>query len=80
MKLKYFKAQKQTGRFNKSQKVWIVHEYANHLQIRFRWRGRGRYVNGTINRFASEVGEIKEAGVTPQFYKRIQRKPRELKH
>jgi len=43
-----FKAQKQTNRFNKNQRVWVVMDFGNHLRIAFKWRGRGRYVSGTI--------------------------------
>ena len=59
-KLKYFKALKQTRRFSFNQKVWIKAEYPNHLEICFKWRGSGRMVNGVIDRFGAEVGEIKE--------------------
>ena len=45
-----FKAAKRTNRFNKNQKVWIEWEFGNHLHIRFKWRGNGRYVSGVIDR------------------------------
>jgi hypothetical protein len=72
-KVKYFKAQRRTNRFNENQKVWIRMEYANHLEIYFRWRGKGRYVGGTIDKFASAVGEIKEIDVDDFFAKRVRR-------
>ena len=69
--VQYFKALKQTKRFNKNQKVWIRHNYANNLEIRFKWRGKGRYVNGDIDKFAPSVGEIKTIPVDIDFAKRI---------
>ena len=71
MFVKYFKAQRQTHRFRKNQKVWIRLEFANDLWIRFRWRGSGRYVDGVIDKFAKEVGELKEIDVDEAFAKRI---------
>ena len=71
MKVQYFKAQKQTRRFKKNQKVWIELHCANHLYIWFKWRGRGRYVSGVVDKFAKCVGEIKEIEVNDDFAKRI---------
>ena len=72
-RVKYFKSRRRTNRFNKNQKVWIEHEYANHLAIRFRWRGKGRYVSGIIDKFSSAVGELKEIEVADGFAERIHR-------
>lgn len=71
MKVKYFKAKKRTHRFRENQKVWISYEYANHLEIYHRWRGNGRYVHGTIDKFANAVGELKEIEVSDLFAKRF---------
>lgn len=57
MTIKYFRAQKDTRRFRKNQKVWVVIDHANHAQIRFKWRGKGRYVNGVIAKFSLIKGE-----------------------
>ena len=70
--LKYFKSQKRTNRFNKNQKVFIRLSAPNHMWIRFKFRGKGRYVNGIIRKYdAPEIGEIKEIEVGKEFYKRI---------
>ena len=45
--------------------------HANHLEIKFNWRGSGRMVNGIVDKFASCVGEIKEMEIDKKFYKRI---------
>jgi len=68
--IKYFRALKRTRRFNKNQKVWIRYEYANHLEIWFKFRGKGRYVGGTIDKFCKVVGELKEIEVSDGFAKR----------
>ena len=67
MKIEYFKAQKQTHRFRKNQNVWIQFNYANYLDIYFRWRGKGRYVRGTIDKFHTVVGKIKNIDVSDNF-------------
>ena len=51
MKVKYFKAKKNTKRFKKGQKVWIRHEYANHLQVFSKWLGSGRYTESTLDKW-----------------------------
>lgn len=71
MKVEYFKSAKKTNRFNENQKVWISLNFANHLWVWFRWRGKGRYVSGTIDKFAASVGEIKTADVSDDFAMRI---------
>jgi hypothetical protein len=72
MTIKYFKAKKQTHRFRENQKVWIRFEYANHLDIYFKWRGCGRYVAGVIDKFHGAVGDIKQIECDDNFFKRIQ--------
>ena len=74
MKIEYFKATKKTRRFNKNQKVWISLNCANHLYINFKWRGKGRYVRGIIDKHIPTVGEIKEIEVDKIFGERITRK------
>ena len=48
-----FKAQRSTKRFRKNQKVWIKMAHGNHLSIHFKWRGKGRYVNGIIDKHSN---------------------------
>ena len=69
--VKYFKATKNTKRFNANQKVWITLECANHLYVRFKYRGKGRYVNGDVDKFAKYVGEIKSIEVSKDFASRL---------
>jgi hypothetical protein len=70
-KIKYFKTTKQTNRFSKNQKVWVVSEQANHLYIVFNYRGKGRYVKGVADKFAKYVGDLKEIDIQPSFAKRL---------
>jgi len=80
-KLKMFKARKETNRFRKNQRVWVEYEFGNHARIRFRWRGNGRYVSGTINKWSFTkkatwnpvIGQegFKEIEVEEEFYRRI---------
>lgn len=75
--VKMFKAKKQTKRFNKNQKVWVVYDFGNHASIRFKYRGYGRYVNGIIDKwnwtakanFNTVIGEegFKEIMVSRSF-------------
>lgn len=72
-----FKAQVQTNRFRKNQKVWITKTHDNHCDIRFKYRGKGRYVNGIINRQHKAIGEIKEIEVTDKFYIKLMHEEQE---
>ena len=76
--VEYFKASRQTPRFNKNQKVWIRLNAANYLEIRFKFRGKGRYVNGYIDKWSNNgqsinpvIGEIKAIEVDDDFAARI---------
>lgn len=69
--VKYFKATKNTKRFNANQKVWVTLQCANHLYIRFNYCGKGRYVNGIADKFAKYVGEIKTIEVSKDFASRL---------
>ena len=71
MKVEYFRSLKRTNRFNEKQKVWISHNFPNHLYIWFKWRGKGRYVRGVIDKFEKYIGEIKEIDVDDNFANRI---------
>jgi hypothetical protein len=71
MKTQYFIAQEKSNRFRKGQKVWIRLNCANHLVIYHKWRGIGRYVEGTIDKFSLLVGEIKTIEVDDNFAERI---------
>ena len=51
MLVKMFRAKKQTKRFKKNQKIWVIYDSANHAFIRFKWRGNGRYVNRVIDKW-----------------------------
>jgi len=63
-----FKAQRQTRRFRRNQKVWVGSIEQDHLRIWFRWRGKGTYVRGIIGRFdRKEVGPLIEVDVTEEF-------------
>ena len=66
-----FKSAVETNRFRKNQTVWIRGNYANHLEVYFRWRGSGRYVSGTLDKFSKCVGEIKSMEVDSVFASRI---------
>lgn len=70
-KVKLFRAVKRTNRFNQNQKVWISFENGNFLNIWYRYRGKGRYVRGIIDRFSPVIGEIKEIDVSDEFAERI---------
>ena len=69
--VQYFKAQRQTHRLNSNQKVWVSYSHANHLNIYYRFRGSGRYVRGTIDRWSKPVGELRIIDVDDEFAKRI---------
>ena len=71
MKIEYFKTLRQGKSFNKNQKVWIRLNCANHLDIWFKYRGKGRYVSGVIDKFSTLVGEIKEIDVSEDFARRV---------
>lgn len=68
MEIQYFKAQKATKRFNENQKIWVKNEHDNHLTIKFKWRGKGSWANGTIDKFAKSVGKIETIPVTDKFF------------
>ena len=71
MQAQYFKATKRTRRFNENQKVWIRYAFSNHMEVWFKWRGRGRYVSGLVGRWHPCVGEIKVIDVDDAFAQRI---------
>lgn len=68
----YFKATKQTPRFNKNQKVWISLDMPNCMYVYYRYRGKGRYVTGMCNKDAKYIGEIKTIEVSDSFAARIE--------
>jgi hypothetical protein len=71
--VKCFKATKQTNRFNKNQKVWIRYDHHNFYQIYFKFRGKGRYVTGFIDKGHSSIGDIKTMDVADDFADRVAR-------
>lgn len=72
--IEYFKSTKQTHRYNTNQKVWIIHNFANHLYVYFRWRGKGAWVTGIQDKFSKCVGEIKTIDVDDTFANRVHNK------
>ena len=78
--ISYFKALKETRRFRKNQKVWIVHEYGNFCIIKFRYRGSGRYVSGILNKENQTVANatFKQITVHEDFYNKIRYKIKSL--
>ncbi len=78
--IEVFKAKIDTRRFRRNQKVWVVCNLANHIHIRFKWKGKGRYVSGIIRKFDSKydnysnvIGNdgIKKIEVSKEFAKRF---------
>ena len=70
-KIRIFKPTRDTARFRANQKVWVTGDFGNHIYVRFRWRGSGRYVKGVCDKHASYVGEIKEIDVDDDFIARL---------
>jgi hypothetical protein len=68
-----FKAPKDSHRFRKGQKVWVKCMAANHMEIWFKWRGKGRYVSGIIDKQNPNVGKIMTLDVDAEFKERIER-------
>ena len=65
-----FKAQVDTKRFNKNQRVWVTKEYGNFCQVYFKYKGRGHYVHGLLNKENKTVRNctFKKIEVTEEFY------------
>lgn len=71
MKVSIFKAACQTHRFRKNQKVWVREMCQNHMVVWYRFRGKNRYVEGTVDRWATCVGPVAEIDVDEAFWQRI---------
>ena len=71
MIVQMFRAQVRTRRFRKNQKVWVRLREQNHLIIWFRWRGRGTYVRGVIERTHDAVGALQDIDVNCDFARQI---------
>jgi len=71
MKIKMFKTTKETKRFSKNQKVFITKVDDACFHIKFKYRGKNRYVKGTIGKHHKAIGEIKEIDIDEDFYKRL---------
>ena len=71
-----FKAQVDTKRFRKNQRVWVTEEYGNFCQVYFKYKGRGRYVHGLLNKEDKSIGccTFKEIEVTEEFYNKAMNK------
>lgn len=81
MEIEMFKAQKQTKRFRKNQKVFVALHQANFLYIVFRYRGKGRYVKGIIDLWAKNgqgisptIGRLIPIDVKEEFAEMITQK------
>lgn len=66
--IQYFKSMKNTHRFRKDQKVWISYNCSNHLDLRFKWRGCGRWVKGRLDKYSTCLGKIKTILVEDSFF------------
>ncbi len=66
-----FHAAHSSKRFKPNQKVWVQLNCANHLLIRYKFRGNGRYVSGQIDKHSTCVGEIKAIEVDSDFAARV---------
>jgi len=73
-KITYFKATKDSNRFNKNQKVWVICYSSNHSDICFKWRGKGRYVTGVINHDCKSMGKLKRMDIADDFFYRLANK------
>jgi hypothetical protein len=69
--VEFFIATKESKRFKKGQKVWIRYNYGNHLDIWFRWRKKGRYIQGTIDKLSPCVGKIQSIEVNDFLANRV---------
>jgi len=72
-KVEYFKAARRSNRFRENQKVWVALNAANHLYIWYRFRGKGRYVKGLIDKESSAISVIFEIDVSDDFAERVKR-------
>ncbi len=71
--IEMFKAARTSKRFNANQKVFVSHRHDNHMEICFRWRGKGRWTRGTIDTFTNtSVGPIRTIDVAAGFAQFIQ--------
>ena len=78
-----FKAKKQTNRFRKNQRVWILKHHGTHAEIVFKYRGCGRYVKGllsteffSINQEKNSViglNGVKSISIDDDFYFKLKR-------
>lgn len=81
MNIEIFKAAKKTKRFNKNQTVFVVRNYANHLVIVHKYRGKGRYVCGYMDKWNNSgtglssciTTDIKQICVSPVFVQFLER-------
>lgn len=71
-----FRAAQDTKRFRANQKVFICDgsRPGSHYRIKFKWRGKGRWVKGIIGVWRSsysklnpQIGKIQTIDVTPEF-------------
>lgn len=83
VKIKAFTAKKDTNRYRKGQKVWVLNDFdfGNHCYVVFKWRGNGRYVKGVQDKWSCNkktewlevIGEdgFKEMEVEKDFHDRL---------
>ena len=67
VKVKMFKALRGGNRYSTNQKIWIVQDYPNYLEVVHKFRGSGRYVNARLDKDSTIIGEIKEIEVDKEF-------------
>jgi len=70
-KIRLFKTTRRTARFNANQKVWILKRRDSYYEIRFKYRGKGRYVGGRIDVCSKIIGDVREIEVSEEFIHRL---------
>tara|TARA_Y100000310_G_C20557018_1_gene751082 strand:- start:798 stop:1061 length:264 start_codon:yes stop_codon:yes gene_type:complete len=70
-KIKYFKAQNDTKRYRKNQKVWIINDFGNFFNVVSKFRGKGRLTNAMISKHSKIVGDVKEIEVDKEFWMKL---------
>lgn len=69
--VEFFISQKESRRFKKGQKIWIRNNCTNYLDIWFKWRKKGRYVQGRIDKLSPCVGTIRSIEVNEKLFNRV---------
>lgn len=53
--VKYFKVNRKTNRTRLNQKVWIRYDQGNYIDVRYRFKGNGRYINARMSKWAADL-------------------------